>query len=231
MVTQSVIAIIPARGGSKRIPSKNITPFMGKPLIAYTIEAAKAVKDITKVVVSTDDPQIATIAEQYGAEVPFLRLVNHDDHTPVSLATLHALEQSEAYFKTDFSTIVQLLPTCPLRGSQVIQSCLTKYRHSETSFLISCFEYGFMNPWWAAELKPTGQPKKLFPKAFTARSQDLPKLYCPSGAVWIANTKGLKKHRTFYGPKHIFHPIPWQAAIDIDSVEDLALAKVLYASQ
>jgi CMP-N-acetylneuraminic acid synthetase len=229
MVKKSVIAIIPARGGSKRIPSKNVVEFMGKPLLAHTIEAALAVPSITKVVVSTDDPKIARIAHQFGAEVPFLRQEKSDDHTPVSQATLYALAQSEAHFKTTFSTVIQLMPTCPLRDSKVVRSCLTAFNKQKVPFLISCFEYGFMNPWWAAELKANGQPQKLFPQAFTTRSQDLPKLYCPSGAVWIAAAAALKQHQTFYGPGHIFHPIPWQAGVDIDSVEDLALAKALYA--
>jgi CMP-N-acetylneuraminic acid synthetase len=222
MVKQNVLAVIPARGGSKRIPHKNKIDFMGKPLLAHTIEAALHSKLFSQVVVSTDDPEIAQIAQEYGAQVPFLRQEFSDDHTPVSQATLYALLQSESYFKTKYQIVAQLLPTCPLRTSEVIVDCYSKFQKSKAPFLLSCFSYGFMNPWWATELQADSQPTKLFP-------QDLPTLYCPTGAVWIAQTTALKKHHTFYGPKHIFHPIDWQAALDIDSNEDLELARAVYS--
>src|SRR5690606_22090036 len=92
------IAIIPARGGSKRLPKKNILDFKGKPMIAWTIEAAISSELFDKVIVSTDTEEIKEISIQYGAEVPFLRQNTGDDFSPVSLATIEALNQAEKYF-------------------------------------------------------------------------------------------------------------------------------------
>lgn len=95
LVNKKIIAVIPARGGSKRIPKKNIVNLNGKPMIAWTIEAALKSKYIDEVLVSTDDEEIAEIGKDYGAKVPFLRNANADDHSPISLATVRALKQWE----------------------------------------------------------------------------------------------------------------------------------------
>src|SRR4051812_19986287 len=102
MVKRKNIALIPARGGSKRIPHKNIAPFQGKPLIAWTIEAAQQTGLFDRIFVSTDDPKIASVAQEYGVEVPFLRTEAKDDITPVSKATIHALKQIEGHYQETF---------------------------------------------------------------------------------------------------------------------------------
>ena len=104
-----IIAVIPARGGSKRIPKKNIIDFMGKPMIAWTIEAAIESKLFDRVIVSTDDEEFALIAKQYGCDVPFLRDSNSDDITPVSLATIRAVEQAEIYFNEEYDIVIQII--------------------------------------------------------------------------------------------------------------------------
>src|SRR5690554_5095321 len=103
------IAIIPARGGSKRIPEKNILEFFGKPMIAWTIQAAKDSGVFDRILVSTDDPKIGEVSKEWGAEVPFLRQEFADDYTPVSEASASALQQAIDYWGEDYSSVTQLM--------------------------------------------------------------------------------------------------------------------------
>lgn len=221
------IAIIPARGGSKRIPNKNIIDFNDKPMIAWSIIAAKQSGLFTRILVSTDDPEIAEVAKSLGAEVPFLRQDFADDHATVSEATAAALQQAMEYWQEDYSLVVQLMANCPLRTSADIEAAVASFEQSSRSAQISCFEYGWMNPWWATKLDEAGRPTKLFPEAFASRSQDLPKLYCPTGAIWISSTTTLLTHKTFYSPDHAFEPMSMKSAMDIDDYTDLQFAQAL----
>jgi len=221
----SNIAIIPARGGSKRIPRKNITPFRGRPMIGWTIDAALESEVFDRVIVSTDDAEIAETARAEGAEVPFLRSAHADDQSPVSNAIITALGQAEEHYATHFSTVTQLMPNCPLRGAEEIRAAWAHFDSGAHRFQISAFEFSWMNPWWAARLKPDGQPDWLFPETRLKRSQDLERLYCPTGAIWIAEATALIEHRTYYGPGHVLCSMPWQSAIDIDDWQDLHMAE------
>lgn len=221
------IAVIPARGGSKRIPEKNIIEFSGQPLISWTIQAAQQSQCFDRIVVSTDDPKIAAVAEKYGVEVPFYRDQASDDITPVSEATLLAVSQAEEHWQESYDTVVQLMANCPLRSAQSIQQALSFFYEQSTHFLLSAFKFGWMNPWWASTLNEHHQPSPLFPEAMKRRSQDLEELFCPTGAIWIADVKHLKKSRTFYGDGHLFYPIPWTEAVDIDDYDDLKMANAV----
>lgn len=223
----AAIAIIPARGGSKRIPKKNIMDFCGKPMIAWTIDAAIKSEKFERIIVSTDDQNIADTAIQFGAEVPFLREKYSDDITPVSEATLFALSQAELYYQEEYETVAQLMANCPLRGEQAIQSSIESFANSGSHFSISAFKFGWMNPWWAAKIDKQGVPTPMFPEALTQRSQDLSELYCPTGAIWLANVDAIKNSQTFYGDDYRFTPISWVDALDIDDYDDLAMAKAL----
>ena len=222
------IAIIPARGGSKRIPRKNIVDFFGKPMIAWTIEAAQKSGYFERILVSTDDEEIAQVARDHGASVPFLRTECADDHSPVSQATLASLKQAETFWDTSFDTVVQLMPNCPIRTAADIKQAIEAFQGKQATFQISCFKFGWMNPWWALRLNEQGQAEKLFPEAVSARSQDLPELYCPTGAIWLAQTAALKKTGTFYGAGHVFDPMHWISAVDIDDYEDMEMAKAVW---
>lgn len=224
------VAVIPARGGSKRILKKNILDFMGKPMIAWSIRAAKEAKIFDRIIVSTDDEEIASVARNHGIDVPFLRVVAVDDVSPVTEATINALRQAQNCWNEDYDIVVQLMANCPLRGAKEIVSAYDNFTKSGLSFQISAFKFGWMNPWWAAKLDGNSSPQYLFPEALKTRSQDLEELYCPTGAIWIADVKKLFKERTFYGPGHTFFPIDWKAAVDIDNYEDVAFAKAIYAS-
>jgi CMP-N-acetylneuraminic acid synthetase len=223
---KNIIAIIPARGGSKRIPNKNIVQVGGKPMIAWTIEAALNCDYISRVIVSTDDKEIATISKSFGAEVPFLREINFDDHSPVSLATIACLDQLRIYDNTIPDIVVQLMANCPLRGEEEIKKAIANFLNKDVKFQISCFKYGWMNPWWAHMINDKGIAKAVFDESIRImRSQDQPELFCPTGAIWIAKTKELLNSKSFYGLDYHFFPMPWRKAIDIDDFSDLEMAE------
>lgn len=225
MPNRKVIAIIPARGGSKRIPNKNIIDFKGKPMIAWTIEAALKSNLFERVVVSTDSEEIAKVSKHWGADVPFFRDQHADEFSPVSEATLSTILQLEELGDT-FDTVVQLFAVCPLRNEEDIKKAYKHFIERKDPFLISCYKYTWMNPWWAVTLDDKGKPKWIFEDT-KIRSQDLPKLYSPTGAIWIADIEQLKIEKSFYGKGHIFWQMNWKRAVDIDDYDDLEMAKLL----
>ena len=226
-MVKKMIAIIPARGGSKRIPHKNIVELMGKPMIGWTIEAAQRSNLFDRIFVSTDEREIADVAESFGLEVPFLRTECADDHSSASDATIFALKQVENYFGETYECVAQLMANCPMRTEREIVAAYDNFIERELDFQISCFKFGWMNPWWAAELDENLVPRKLFPEVGGKRSQDLPELYCPTGAIWIARRDKLIEQRTFYGEGYRMFPMDWRAAVDIDNYEDLEMAAAL----
>lgn len=223
------LAIIPARGGSKRIPRKNIVDFGGRPMLAWTIEAALKSACFAHVLVSTEDEEIAEVARRYGAEVPFLRDSHYDDQSTVSEAVCAALERAQKVYGCEFSQVAQLMANCPLRGADHIKSALEYFSSQDHEFQISCFKFGWMNPWWAVKLDDQNRPSPMFPEALKTRSQDLPPLYCPTGAIWLAKPSALLRSRSFYGPGYKFFPLDWRAAVDIDDYEDMAMAQAVLA--
>ena len=219
------IAIILARSGSKRLPQKNILEFGEKPMIAWTIEAAIKSKKFDKVLVSTDDEKIANIASNYNAEVPFLRTEAFDDLSTSSDATYSAFLQAETHWGLEFNIIAQLMANCPLRTAQDINDSISEFDKSNASAQLSCTSFGWMNPFWAFKLNERGIPSKLFPDKNNLRSQDLPDLYCPTGAIWLAKRNDFLSYKSFYMPGHRYKPIDWTSALDIDDESDLLMAK------
>lgn len=222
------IAIIPARSGSKRIPQKNVFDFMGKPLMAWTIEAALKSNLFDRIIVSTDSSEFADVAKSYGCDVPFLRDTNADDVTPVSMATIRAIEQAENHYGEKYDIAVQLMANAPIRDSTDVVNHFNHFMSQNCDFQISSFKFGWMNPWWAFKLNNNHTHEWIHPQATSSRSQDLPNLYCPTGAIWIAKTNSLFEAQTFYGPGFSFHEIDWKSAVDIDDYEDLDFAKAVY---
>ena len=220
----NVIAIIPARGGSKRLPGKNVLPFNGLPMIAHSIKVAQESGLFKRIIVSTDSQEIADTAKEFGAEVPFFRESLADDMTPVSEATLLALQQAEKYFNESYDHVVQLMANCPLKTARNIQDIFASHLENKNSFTLSVFKFGWMNPWWALKVNQDGSGEKLFQNTFV-RSQDLPDLYCPTGAIWCAQCQALKRDKSFYGIGHKFFEIPWQNAVDIDDKDDFDFAE------
>jgi CMP-N-acetylneuraminic acid synthetase len=114
-----------------------------------------------------------------------------------------------------------------LRDAEHIRSAITTFQLRRLNYQISCFRFSWMNPWWAAKLDQNMVPTQLFPDAIGMRSQDLDHLYCPTGAIWIANRDALLEAGTFYGPDHRYWPMDWQGAVDIDDMNDFNMALVL----
>ncbi|MGL4610491.1 MAG: pseudaminic acid cytidylyltransferase [Trueperaceae bacterium] len=221
------LAVIPARGGSKRIPRKNIKSLHGKPMIAYTIEAALQSEIFERVVVSTDDVEIAEMSKQYGAEVPFVReAALADDHTPASLVTLDALGKLEAQ-GSSYTYVSQLMPNCPLRSAEDIQKSFKQFQHTNADTQLSVNRFGWLNPWWAFKIEQHHKLSPLFPEAFTTRSQDLATLYALTGALWWAKSDVLKREKTFHVETRTGFELSWQHALDIDDEEDWKMAEVL----
>lgn len=223
----SVVAIIPARGGSKRIPRKNLHKFNGKPMIQWTIEAALKTQIFDEVFVSTDDPEIAEFAQGCGLKVPFLRTAHFDDKSAVSEATIGALNDLRGFSNKVFDHVVQLMPNCPLRGSHEIELAWSNFLNNGIDFQISSFKFGWMNPWWAATVSEEGVPNHIFERANSKRSQDLDELYCPTGAVWIAKVNKLIEQGSFYGEGHRFFEMNWKYAVDIDDFSDFEFAEIM----
>jgi CMP-N-acetylneuraminic acid synthetase len=217
------LGVIIARGGSRRIPKKNIHPVGGKPLLAWSVEAALASGVCGRVLVSTDDPETAETAVAHGAEAPFLRNAAADDRATASEAGLAALDQAEAHWGEAYDAMVLLMPSCPLRTGELIRAQFETFQRRRADFLLSCADFGPTKPWWAFELDAQNQPRYLQPEALKTRSQELAKLYAPSGATWIASVPALRAAKTFYGPGHCFFPISWIHAIDIDEPADIKL--------
>jgi len=222
------IAIIPARGGSKRIPQKNIIDFMGMPMIVWTIKAALDSGIFDRVILSTDSEEIAAVGRKYGLEVPFLREEKNDDISPVSEATIIALKQAEEYYKESYDIVVQLMANAPLRKAIDIKRHYKAFIDNQRDFQISSFKFGWMNPWWAAKIDEDNTPQWMLPEGLMKRSQDLADLYCPTGVIWIASVNKLKESNTFYGDNYKFCEINWKSAVDIDDYEDLEFAKALF---
>lgn len=223
------IAVIPARGGSKRVPGKNIRPIAGKPLIAYTIVAALESRLFHRVVVSTDSEEIAGVARNHGAEVPFLRSSEiSDDVTPISAATADALERLDPD-ATQYQIVAQLMANCPLRTAEDVVSSYKQFSETGADSQVSVIRYGWQNPWWAMKRDARSFAlDPLFPREMSARSQDLPELYCPTGAIWWGKTRVIREQKTFHIPGRTGWEIDWRNGIDIDTPEDMAFAEVLF---
>lgn len=223
------IAIIPARGGSKRLPRKNIRRFMGKPLIAHTIESCLESSIFNRVVVSTDSAEIADISEKYGAEIPFIRSDSlADDHTPISEVTADALERLDPE-GGKFKYVAQLMANCPLRNSIDVVDSWNFYQENTSTIQVSIFEFGWQNPWWAMRINESGCLDPLFKNMFddNVRSQDQPPLYSISGAIWWGSSQVIRRRKTFHVEDRVGWILPWYRAVDIDTEEDWLFAEAL----
>lgn len=222
------LAVIPARGGSKRLPKKNLRELGGKPLLAHSIVAAQESGLFERIVVSTDSPEIAAAAARYGAEVPFLRDARlADDVTPVSEVTLDVLRRIDPAGDT-YAQVCQLMANCPLRTACDIIGSYEQFVRSGAEAQISVVRFGWQNPWWALRRAEHFVLEPLFEDALTQRSQDLPPLYCPTGAVWWAQAETLRRHRTYHIPGRTGWEMPWDRGVDVDTEDDWLVADVLF---
>ncbi|WP_417462398.1 cytidylyltransferase domain-containing protein [Kordiimonas sp.] len=221
------IAIIPARGQSKRIPKKNIVEFHGKPLIAWAIEAALESDSFAHVVVSTDCPEIAEVAKTCGADVPFLRAQFADDHSSSSEATCWTVERLVETLSIEPDLIVQLMANIPLRRAQTIAAFVEAFDADRSRSMISCFQSKFGPAHWVLERNGDGDGRFILNEFIGKRSQDLPPLFFPTGAIWGASWHYLNTHKSFYGPHFRLFEMSWLEALDIDTPDELEICRRL----
>jgi CMP-N-acetylneuraminic acid synthetase len=232
MVKTEVLAIIPARGGSKSIPRKNINLFFGHPLIAYSIAAACCSPSVTRILVSTDDDEIAAISRSYGAETPFLRpAIYAQDDTPDLPVFQHALKwlwENEAY-RPDI--IVQLRPTSPLRSVRHIEQAISLLLDHPEADAVRTVCVPFQNPFKMWQIQEDGFMRPLlkmeYPEPYNMPRQALPDVYWQTGYVDAVWSRTVLVKRSMTGERIlplIINPDEW---IDIDSPDDWRRAERL----
>ncbi len=222
------LAIIPARSGSKRVKDKNIMPFMGKPMLVWTIEAALKSGVFDDVIVSTDSEIYAEIAKKAGAWVPFLREENNDDYSTLAQVMLHVLDSLEKKLSKKYDNFASLQVSCPLRNEKIIKNVYEDFIKTNAKTTLTCFEFNFMNPWWAFKMDEKGNADFVLNSPAKSRSQDNSTLYCPTGAVGFARVEDFRQDSSFYGEGHKFFPIDWKYAVDIDNIEDVEMGKAVF---
>ena len=227
IIDKKILAIIPARGGSKGIVGKNIKELNGKPLIAYTIEEAKKSEHINRIVVSTDNEEIANISKKYGAEVPFLRpLELAQDDTPTIECVIHmlnVLKENEDYIP-DYVCLLQC--TSPLRTFNDIDGTIEKLLSTGLDSAASVCE-AEVNPYWTNIFN--GERLEYFLKdgKEITRRQDLPNVYRLNGAVYVAKCDVLKNEMTFETEYTTGYVMDKNSSIDIDDIIDFKFAELL----
>lgn len=222
--TKTVLAIIPARGGSKGIPRKNIRDLAGKPLIAWTIEAARKSKYIDRLILSSEDDEIMNIAAQWGCEVPFKRPVNlAQDDTPGVEPVIHALQTLPEHY--DY--VILLQPTSPLRTVEDIDHSIEYCIERNASTCVSLSE-AKKTPYWMYELDKQGVmlPVLHSDRVFNRR-QELKPVFLLNGAIYIAKTDHLLSERTFLGQGTIGYIMPGKRSFDIDEEMDFLICEFI----
>jgi CMP-N,N'-diacetyllegionaminic acid synthase len=224
---KTVLAIIPARGGSKGIPRKNICMLAGKPLIAWTIEEAKKSKYIDRLILSSEDEEIIQVAEEWGCEVPFIRPAElAKDDTPGIEPVLHAINTLEE--KYDY--VVLLQPTSPLRQVEDIEGCVERCILTKATACVTVSETD-KSPYWMYSLEESYLLNPLIETDKNAyRRQDLPKSYALNGAVYMSKPKWLERTRKFITPETIAYIMPKERSYDIDTEVDFKICEYLLHS-
>jgi CMP-N,N'-diacetyllegionaminic acid synthase len=223
-MTKKILSIIPARGGSKGLPRKNIVDLAGKPLIAWTIEASLNSKYITKTIVSSDNKEILDISVEYGAEIIRRPCDLASDTATSESVVRHAIDYLESMGEV-FDIVVLLQPTSPLRNYKNIDNAFKIMIESNCSSIISVCNYdnkilkafkenehGFLD----------GIIDNKYP---FLRRQDLPKVYLPNGAIYIVNIDSFNKKNNFYSSKTVKMIMSRESSLDIDTQEDLKKIK------
>lgn len=230
-----VLALIPARGGSKSIPRKNIRNFDGHPLIAYSIAAGLAAETVTRVMVSTDDEEIAAISRRYGAEAPFLRPAEFSqDHTPDLPVFQHALQWLEANESYRPEIVVQLRPTSPLRRTRHIDQAVLRLIERPEADAVRTVCIPFQNPFkmWRIDAEGFMVPYVDIgiPEAYNLPRQALPEVYWQTGYVDAAWGDTIRQKNSMTGDRILPLIIGAEEWIDIDSPDDWRRAERLLES-
>lgn len=224
-----VLGIIPARSGSKGIPGKNIKLLDGKPLLAYTAESALNSSLLSKVIVSTDSDEIASVARKHGLEVPFLRPPDlATDSTPTLPVVLHCLHELELRGFT-FDAVCLLQPTTPFRRPELIDDGIRLFQQTGCDSLVSVLEVpDEFNPHWTFEPSKAGLLTiSTGESSIIPRRQELPKAYHRDGALYITRTEILQRDKSLYGTKIGYIISDPKNHINLDTMEDWEYAEKL----
>jgi CMP-N,N'-diacetyllegionaminic acid synthase len=224
-----IIGLITARGGSKGIPHKNILNLAGKPLIAWTINAALESNQLSRLIISTDDNEIKKIAEQYGAEVPFIRpdYLAGDSASSLSVVN-HAIQflLDEGFQKSDYILLLQ--PTSPLRSANDIKNAINLMQRKDAMAVVSVSESSD-HPYLTRKISPEGILEnfmEIIPD--NLRRQDLPPAYVINGAIYLNRISSLLDDKTLLPEKKTFaYIMPREHSIDIDTPGDFHLAELI----
>jgi N-acylneuraminate cytidylyltransferase len=220
-------AIIPARGGSKRIPRKNIKPFCGKPMIAWSIEAARESGCFEHIVVSTDDDEIARVAQEYGAEVPFTRPANlADDYTATVPVIKHAIIECRKV-GIDPEFVCCIYATAPFLDPSDLRSALARLRKSDAAYAFSVtgFDYPIQR---SLRIDETDHVSMFHPEHYATRSQDLTPAYHDAGQFYWGKAAAWLDELPLFGNQSIAVNLPRDRVQDIDTPEDWSRAERMF---
>lgn len=221
------IAVIPARGGSKRIPRKNIRPFCGKPIIAYSIEAAQASGLFDEIIVSTDDAEIADVARQFGATAPFVRPKElSDDHTGTSAVVKHAVTWFVEHGH-DIAHVCCIYATAPLVHARYVREAYNALTGSDAAFAFSVTSYAFPIQ-RALRMTTAGRIDPFHPEHRMTRSQDLEPAYHDAGQFYWGTAAAFLKDVPIFSGRSVGIILPRHLVQDIDTVEDWEQAEYMF---
>jgi CMP-N,N'-diacetyllegionaminic acid synthase len=223
-----IVALISARGGSKGVPRKNVLPVAGKPLIAWTIAAALGSRQIDRLIVTTDDAEIAEVSRLHGAEVPFLRPAElARDESPVIDAVEHALRWLEHDSRTMPEYVVLLQPTSPLRTTADIDGAVALAKSRNADAVLSVCEAS-PHPYLTRRIEANGRLEDFLDLAAKpVRRQDYPPAYTLNGAIYVNRVAPLLASRCFQPPGALAYVMPPERSCDIDTPLDLKVAELL----
>ncbi|SIO48570.1 N-acylneuraminate cytidylyltransferase [Rhodovulum sp. ES.010] len=221
---KKVLALVTARGGSKGLPGKNVRPLQGRPLVAWTVEAAKASGYIDRIVISSDSGEIIAAAVQAGAEAPFVRPAElATDETGSAPVVLDALDRLAG----DYDLLVLLQPTSPLRRAQDIDMCLEASVGTGAPSVVTVTEAS-KSPYSAFALRPDNRLQRLLePPASSGRRQDRPPAYHINGAVYVVDVAWFRQEGRFVTEETRACLMPAERSVDIDTLLDFELASLL----
>lgn len=224
-----ILAVIPARGGSKGVPKKNIKPLGNKPLLGYTIDSANQSEKLTTTIVSTDSEEIAEIAKANGASIPFIRPKElAEDKTPTIEVLKHAIRFFEDQGKF-FDAICILQPTTPFRREGFIDEAIDKFIRTNADTLISVLPVPHQfNPHWVFEVSDAKEGKLKIAtgeKTIIPRRQELPQSYYRDGSVYLIKTEWITKHNTLFGETIGYIESASDDFVNIDTMEDWVKAE------
>ena len=222
-----MIAIIPARGNSKRFPRKNLAQLGKYPLIYYAIKAAQDVGIFKKVILSTEDPEIREIALGYGASVMGRNPPLYTDQSTVPDVVKDVFDQLEDAGEGHTHFCI-LLPTTPLRSAADIEGAYDKYVNSDADYLMSTADYLF-SPFRALHENDQGRIRLFWGENYLKKDQDLPHVECHNGAIIMGSIKQLRADGHYYGQQMIGYHMPLERSVDINNIEELKLARCYFS--